>query len=62
MVCELLNLTLLQECIEHESQSTLGSTLQGQLELLHSGGFVPVRVHVTPQSAFCSLTTKFEVV
>jgi hypothetical protein len=34
--------------------------LQGQLELLHSRGFVPTRVHVDPQSAFRSLTTKFE--
>jgi hypothetical protein len=59
MVCEPLNLTL-QVYIEKESQSVLGAALKGQLELLYSRGFAPVRVHVDPQRAFYSLTTKFE--
>jgi hypothetical protein len=46
--------------IERETANTLGVALQGQLELLRSRGFVPVRVHTDPQSAFHALTTSFE--
>jgi hypothetical protein len=38
----------------------LGSALQSQLELLRSRGFVPTIVYTDPQSAFKTLTTKFE--
>jgi len=34
--------------------------LSNQIELLRSRGFTPIRVHVDPQSAFRSLSTKFE--
>jgi hypothetical protein len=58
-VCEPLHLTL--QCpVERETATVLGVALQGQLELLRSRGFVPVRVHTDPQSAFRSLTTSFE--
>jgi hypothetical protein len=57
-VCEPLQLTL--QCkIERETQQVLGMTLQGQLELLHSRGFIPMIVHTDPQSAFRALTTQF---
>jgi hypothetical protein len=46
--------------VERETANTLGVALQGQLELLRSRGFVPVRVHTDPQSAFRSLATSFE--
>ncbi len=49
-VCEPLQLTI-QVAIERESQGVLGTALQGQLELSESKGFMPVRVHVDPQSA-----------
>jgi len=50
----------LQCAIERETALVLGSALQSQLELLRSRGFVPVRVHMDPQSAFRTLTTKFK--
>jgi hypothetical protein len=54
-------LHLTMQCpIERETANTLGVALQGQLELLRSRGFVPVRVHTDPQSAFRALTTSFE--
>jgi hypothetical protein len=57
-VCKPLQLTL--QCnIERESQALLGPALQGQLELLHSRGFIPTMVYTDPQSAFCSLTTQY---
>jgi hypothetical protein len=58
-VCEPLQLTL--QCkIERETQQVLiGMTLQGQLELLHSRGFIPMIVHTDPQSASRALTTQF---
>ncbi len=45
---------------ERESQRMLGPALQGQLELLRSKGFKPVRVHTDPKSTLRSLATKFE--
>jgi hypothetical protein len=58
MVCEPLQLTL--QCkIEREMQQVLGMTLQGQLELLRSRGFIPTIVHTDPQSAFRALTMQF---
>lgn len=59
MVCQPLNLTL-QVYIERESPTVLGAALQEHLELLYSRGFVLLRVHVDPQSAFRSLTMKFK--
>jgi hypothetical protein len=57
-VCQLLQLVM--KCrIERESQSELGFTLQGQLNLLCSRSFVPMVVHMDPQSAFCALTGSF---
>jgi hypothetical protein len=54
-------LHLTMQCpIERETANSLGIALQGQLELLRSRGFVPVRVHMDPQSAFRALTTSFE--
>lgn len=38
----------------------LDIVLQGQLELLHSRGFTPIRVHTDPQSSFKTLITNFE--
>jgi hypothetical protein len=58
-VCDPLQLTL-QVCVERESQNVLGPALQGQLDLLRSKGFMPVRVYVDPQSALKTLATKFE--
>jgi hypothetical protein len=58
-VCDPLQLTL-QVCVERESQNVLGPALQGQLDLLRSKGFMPVRVYVDPQSALKMLATKFE--
>jgi hypothetical protein len=57
-VCKPLQLTL--QCkIEREMQGILGPALQGQLELLHSRGFIPTMVYTDPQSAFRSLTTQY---
>jgi hypothetical protein len=57
-VCEPLQLTI--QCkIERETQGVLGPTLQGQLELLRSRGFIPTMVYTDPQSAFRSLTTQY---
>ncbi len=57
-VCEPLQLVM--QCrIERESQSKLGFTLQGQLNLLRSRSFVPTVVHTDPQSAFRALTGSF---
>jgi hypothetical protein len=54
-------LHLTMQCpVERETANTLGVALQSQLELLRSRGFVPVRVHTDPQSAFRPLTTSFE--
>jgi hypothetical protein len=58
-VCDPLQLTL-QVCVERESQNVLGPNLQGQIDLLRSKGFSPVRVYVEPQSALKTLATKFE--
>jgi len=58
-VCEPLQLTM-QCTVVRETATVLGMTLQGQLELLRSRGFVPVRIHTDPQSAFRTLTTSFE--
>jgi len=58
-VCNPLQITL-QVPIERESQAVLGLALQGQLELVCSKGFQPVRVYVDPQSALRVLATKFE--
>jgi hypothetical protein len=58
-VCEPLQL-ILQCPIERETALALGMALQNQIELLRSRGFVPTRVHTDPQSAFRTLTTKFE--
>jgi hypothetical protein len=58
-VCNPLQITL-QVHIERESQAVLGLALQGQLELVHSKGFRPVRVYVDLQSALWALSTKFE--
>jgi hypothetical protein len=57
-VCDPLQLTL-QVHIERELLAVLGMALQGQLELLYSKGFKPIRVYVDPQSALKSLETKF---
>ena len=58
-VCETLQLIL--HCpLERETVLVLGTALQNQIELLRSRGFVPIRVHTDPQSAFQTLTTKFE--
>jgi hypothetical protein len=57
-VCDPLQLTL-QVYVERESHTVLGMALQGQLELLSSKGFKPLRVYVDPQSALKSLDTKF---
>jgi hypothetical protein len=58
-VCEPLQLVM--QCpIERETALVLGNTLQDQIELLRSRGFTPIRVHTDPQSAFRSLSTKFE--
>jgi hypothetical protein len=57
-VCEPLQLTL--QCkIERERQNQLGMTLQGQLDLLQSHGFIPTIVYTDPQSAFRSMTNMF---
>jgi hypothetical protein len=57
-VCEPLQLT--DQCqIERKSQEVLGTALQGHFEVLRSRGFIPVRVHADPQSAFHSLTTAY---
>ncbi|MFN9982580.1 MAG: hypothetical protein ACK53Y_21815, partial [bacterium] len=57
-VSEPLQLTV--QCqIERESQEVLGTALQGHFEVLRSRGFIPVRVHADPQSAFHSLTTAY---
>jgi hypothetical protein len=58
-VCNPLQITL-QVPIERESQAVLGMALQGQLGLIRSKGFQPVRVYVDPQSALRALATKFE--
>ncbi len=58
-VCEPLQLTV-QVAVQRESQATIGPALQGQLELLRSKGFQPVRVYIDPQSALRSMATKFE--
>jgi hypothetical protein len=50
----------IQHPIECKIASVLGVALQGQLELLRSRGFVPIFVHTDPQSAFCTLSTRFE--
>jgi hypothetical protein len=50
---------MLQCKIEQETQQVLGMTLQGQLELLCSHGFIPAVIHTDPQSAFRALTTQF---
>jgi hypothetical protein len=58
-VCEPLQLVM--QCpIERETALVLRNTLQDQIELLRSRGFTPIRVHTDPQSAFRSLSTKFE--
>jgi len=58
-VCEPLQLVM--QCpIERETALVLGNTLQDQIELFRSRGFTPIRVHTDPQSAFRSLSTKFE--
>jgi hypothetical protein len=57
-VCEPLQLTL--QCkFERETQQVLGMTLQGQLELLRSRGFIPTIVHTDSQSVFRALPTQF---
>jgi hypothetical protein len=53
---------MLQVHIEQESHALLGMALQGQLELLYSKGFKPIRVYVDPQSALKSLETKGRVI
>jgi hypothetical protein len=58
-VCEPLQL-ILQGAVERESASALGIVLQGQLELLRSKGFNPVRVYTDPQSSFKAIATSFE--
>jgi hypothetical protein len=58
-VCEPLQLVM-QCAIERESVSALGVALQGQLELLRSRGFTPVRVHSDPQSSFRTISMSFE--
>jgi hypothetical protein len=58
-VCEPLQL-LLQCPIERETALVLGNTLQNQIDLLRSRGFVLIRGQADPQSAFRSLSTKFE--
>jgi hypothetical protein len=58
-VCNPLQI-MFQVPIERESQAVLGMALQGQLELIRSKGFQPVRVYVDPQSALRALATKFE--
>jgi hypothetical protein len=45
--------------MEGEMQQVLGMTLQGQLTLLRSRGFILTVVHTDPLSAFCALTTQF---
>ena len=56
-LCKLLQLTL--QCkIESETQGVLSLALHGQLELLHSRGFIPTMVCMNPQSAFRSLMTQ----
>jgi len=57
-VCDPLQL-MLQVHIERESHAVLRMALQGQLELLYSKGFKPIRMYVDPQSALKSLETKF---
>jgi hypothetical protein len=54
-VCEPLQLP-----IERETALVLRNTMQSQIDLLRSKGFTPIRVHTDPQSAFRSLSTKFE--
>jgi len=58
-VCKPL-LLVLQCPVERETALVLGNALQNQIELLRSRGFIPIRVHTDPQSAFRTLTTKFE--
>ncbi len=58
-VCKLLQLEM--QCrIERESQSELGFTLQGQLNLLQSRSFVPTVIHTDLQSVFRSLQALFQ--
>jgi hypothetical protein len=59
IVCEGLQLTI-QVAVEQDLQGVLGPAQQGQLELLRSKGFQPVRVYVDVQSALKGLATKFE--
>ncbi len=57
-VCKPLQLTI--QCrIERETQNMLRLTLQGQLELLRSRGFIPTTVHTDPQSAFRTSVGQF---
>ncbi len=58
-VCKPLQLVM-QCAIERESANALGIALQGQLELLRSRGFTPIRVHTDPQSSFRTIATSFE--
>jgi hypothetical protein len=58
-ICEALQL-ILQCALERETLSALGIALHGQLKLLCSRGFTPVRVHTDPQSSFRAIATSFE--
>jgi hypothetical protein len=59
-VCEPLQLVL--QCpVERETVLVLGTALQNQIELLRCRGFVPIRVHTDPQSAFRTPTTSLKM-
>jgi hypothetical protein len=50
---------LIQTMAGRETAESLGKALQSHLDLVRSRGFIPVRVHTDPQSAFRKLTNAF---
>jgi hypothetical protein len=57
-VTEPLNPTM-QPLIDSETRTTLGLSLQSQLKLLRSRGFIPTLVYTDPQSTFKSMKQEF---
>jgi Reverse transcriptase (RNA-dependent DNA polymerase) len=50
---------MMNACTGRQTTENLGRALQGQLDLLRARGFVPVRVHVDPQSGLRALVGQF---
>ena len=57
-VCDPLHL-LLSTPIEKETANQLGLALQGQLNVLHSHGFIPIIVYTDPAPGFQALVNQF---